>query len=107
MNTSTAAEPAKAADSLDFKKLLPILAVVLVDLLGLTIIVPLLPLYAASFRASPIAIGMLGATYPLLQLIAAPVLGRLSDRYGRKPILVLSQIGTMVGFLLLGTADAL
>jgi MFS family permease len=102
-NTSTAA----GAERLPFKKLLPIMTVVLVDLLGLTIIIPLLPLYAASLRASPLVIGVLGAAYPLMQLIAAPLLGALSDRYGRKPILVLSQIGTLCGFLLLGFANTL
>jgi DHA1 family tetracycline resistance protein-like MFS transporter len=52
-------------------------------------------------------IGALGATYPLLQFAAAPILGRLSDRYGRKPVLVISQIGTFIGFILLGLANAL
>jgi DHA1 family tetracycline resistance protein-like MFS transporter len=107
MNTPTTATAEEPADTLDFKKLLPILTVVLVDLLGLTIIIPLLPLYAASLRASPFMIGVLGAAYPLMQLIAAPILGRLSDRYGRKPVLVLSQIGTLVGFLMLGFANTL
>ncbi|MBV9788320.1 MAG: MFS transporter [Chloroflexi bacterium] len=107
MHTSQTAPATPAAEKLDFKKLLPILTVVLVDLLGLTIIIPLLPLYAASFRVSPFVIGLLGATYPLMQLIAAPILGSLSDRYGRKPVLVLSQIGTCVGFLLLGFANTI
>jgi DHA1 family tetracycline resistance protein-like MFS transporter len=106
MSTHTHAAPA-AEDKLDFKRIFPIFAVVLVDLLGLTIIVPLLPLYAATFRASPLTIGLLGAAYPAMQLVAAPILGRLSDRYGRKPILVLSQLGTLAGFLVLGFAGAL
>jgi DHA1 family tetracycline resistance protein-like MFS transporter len=92
---------------LDFKKVLPVFAIVLVDLLGLTIIIPLLPLYAAAFGADAFLIGLLGATYPLLQLIGAPFLGRLSDKYGRKPILLLSQLGTLVGFLLLGWSNSL
>jgi DHA1 family tetracycline resistance protein-like MFS transporter len=102
---STSTSATASDEKLDFKKVLPILVVVLVDLLGLTIIVPLLPLYAASFRISPFMIGLLGASFPLLQLIAAPILGRLSDRYGRKPILIASQIGTLIGFLLLGVAN--
>lgn len=99
--------PGDAEDKLDFKKILPIFVVVMVDLLGLTIIIPLLPLYAASFHASPLTIGLLGATYPLMQFIAAPILGRLSDRYGRRPILIISQIGTLIGFLVLGVANSL
>ncbi len=92
-------------EKLDFKRVLPIFIIVLVDLLGLTVILPLLPLYATAFGASPFVIGLLAATYPLMQFIGAPVLGRLSDQYGRKPILVVSQIGTFVGFLLLAGAN--
>lgn len=95
------------SEKLDFKRVLPIFVIVLVGLLGLTIIIPLLPLYAASFGANPFIIGLLGATYPLMQFIGAPILGRLSDRHGRKPILVISQVGTLAGFLLLGFANAL
>lgn len=92
---------------LDFKRVLPIFVIVLIDLLGLTIIIPLLPLYAASYGASPLAIGALGATYPILQFVGAPLLGRLSDRYGRRPVLLVSQLGTLFGFILLGLADVL
>ncbi len=94
-------------EKLDFKRILPIFVVVLIDLLGLTIIIPLLPLYAASFSADPTTIGFLSAAYPVMQLLGAPILGRLSDRYGRKPILIISQIGTLIGFLMLGFANSL
>ena len=95
------------AEKLDFKRILPIIVIVFVDLLGLSIIIPLLPLYAARFSATPIVIGILQATYPLMQFLGAPILGRLSDRYGRKPILVISQLGTLAGFILLGFANTL
>lgn len=94
-------------EKLDFKKILPIFVIVLIDLLGVTIIIPLMPLYAASFNATPLLIGFLGATYPIMQFIGAPVLGRLSDRYGRRPVLLISQVGTLIGFLILGFATNL
>lgn len=94
-------------EKLDFRKVLPIFVIVLIDLMGLTIIIPLLPLYATSYGASPFMIGALGAAYPIMQFVGAPLLGRLSDRYGRKPVLVVSQIGTLVGFLVLGVANTL
>jgi DHA1 family tetracycline resistance protein-like MFS transporter len=96
-----------AENKLDFKKILPVFVIVLIDLLGLTVIIPLMPLYAASFGANAFTIGLLGAAYPVMQFVGAPLLGRLSDRYGRKPILLISQAGTFIGFLLLGFADAL
>ncbi len=99
--------PSEGEDRLDFKQIVPIFVIVLVDLLGLTIIIPLLPLYAASFSANAFTIGALGATYPILQFFGAPVLGRLSDRFGRRPVLIISQIGTLVGFLILGFSNSL
>lgn len=100
-------KPATDSERLDFKRVLPIFVIVFVDLLGLTIIIPLLNPYAIRYGASPFMIGLLAATYPLLQFIGAPILGRLSDRYGRRPILIISQFGTLVGFLMLGFADTL
>jgi len=97
----------QTAEKLDFKRILPILVIVLVDLIGLSIIIPLLPLFAARFGATPLMVGILQATYPLMQFVGAPILGRLSDRFGRKPVLVASQIGTLAGFVLLGFANTL
>ncbi len=102
-----AASTTSDTEKLDFKKILPIFVIVLIDLLGLTIIIPLLPLYAVSFDANATMIGLLGATYPTMQFIGAPILGRLSDRYGRKPVLIVSQIGTLIGFIVLGFSNTL
>ncbi|MFC1996657.1 MFS transporter, partial [Chloroflexota bacterium] len=94
-------------EKLEFKKILPVFVIVLIDLLGMTIIIPLMPFYAASFGANAFVIGALGAAYPIMQFIGAPILGRLSDRYGRRPILLISQIGTFAGFILLGFSNSL
>src|SRR6516164_4905581 len=87
--------------------LLSIFLIVLVDVLGLTIILPLLPFYAESMGATPRVVGLLVAAYALCQLIAGPPLGHLSDRIGRRPVLLVSQIGTCIGFLILGFARVL
>ena len=87
--------------------LLPIFLIVFIDLLGFGLILPLLPFYAKSFGANELTIGLLLASYSLMQFIGAPVLGRLSDKYGRRPILLVSQLGTFVGFVMLGFANGL
>ena len=87
--------------------LLPIFLIVTVDVLGLTIILPLLPFYAEKFGASPTVVGLLVSTYALCQLIGGPLLGRISDRIGRRPMLLLSQAGTLAGFLILAYANSL
>jgi predicted MFS family arabinose efflux permease len=87
--------------------LVPIFLIVSVDVLGLTIILPLLPFYAEKFGASPSVVGLLVSTYAFCQLIAGPMLGRMSDHVGRRPLLLVSQLGTFVGFLILAYANAL
>jgi len=87
--------------------LLPIFLIVSVDVLGLTIILPLLPFYAEKFGASPAVVGLLVSTYAFCQLISGPMLGRWSDHVGRKPLLLVSQLGTFIGFLILAYANAL
>src|SRR5690349_19404168 len=86
------------------KRLIPIFIVVFVDLLGFSIILPLLPYYASSFDASARTIGWLVASYSICQFVASPILGGLSDRVGRRPVLLYSQVGSCLGFVLLGTA---
>jgi DHA1 family tetracycline resistance protein-like MFS transporter len=95
------------ADRLQPRIVAPVLATIFADLLGLTILLPLLALYAASFGAGPVAIGLMQAAYPLAQFLAAPLFGALSDRYGRKPILLASQLVSLVGLLALGFAGSL
>ncbi len=87
--------------------LLPIFLIVLVDVLGLTIILPLLPFYAEKLGASATVVGLLISSYAFCQLIAGPILGKMSDHMGRKPLLIVSQIGTLIGFLILAFAGSL
>ena len=92
---------------LDFNRVLPIFALVFVDVLGLTVILPLLHLYAVRFGATPVEIGLVAAAFPLAQIVGVPVMGSLSDRYGRKPLLLISQITTCFSFIMLGMANTL
>lgn len=87
--------------------LFSIILVVFIDLLGFSLILPLLPYYAETFQANSFVTGLLVASYAAAQLIGAPVLGRLSDRFGRRPILLVSIFGTFIGFLLMGFANTL
>ncbi|MBW7959934.1 MFS transporter [Patescibacteria group bacterium] len=89
------------------KSLITIFLIVFIDLLGFGIILPLLPYIAERYQATPLTIGILSAAYSLFQLISSPILGRLSDRFGRKKLLIISQIGSALGYLLLGLAGSL
>ena len=87
--------------------LLAIFLIVAVDVLGLTIMIPLLPFYAEKLGASATEVGLLIGVYAACQLVSGPLLGRLSDFTGRKPLLLLSQAGTLIGFLVLAFAPSL
>ena len=87
--------------------LLPIFLIVLVDVLGFTIVIPLLGFYAEKFGASPLVATTLVSVYALCSLISTPIIGRLSDRYGRRKLLLLSQAGTCAGFLMLADSSSL
>ncbi|HZK65934.1 MAG TPA: MFS transporter, partial [Chloroflexota bacterium] len=89
------------------RQLTTIFVVVFIDLLGFGVILPLLPYYAETFGADPTQIGFLVASYAAAQLIGAPMLGRLSDKHGRRPVLLLSIFGQMAGFLILGFAQSM
>ena len=89
--------------------LVVIFTTIFIDLLGFGIVIPVLPFYAEGtrFNATPRTVGLLFASYSIMQLIFSPVLGRLSDKYGRRPVLLVSIIGTGIGFLILGFATTL
>jgi multidrug resistance protein len=87
--------------------LVPILLTQLIGAMGYGIVFPLLPYYSKEFGASPFVNGMLIASYAVFSFIAGPILGALSDRHGRRPWLLFSLIGTVIGFMLLGVGGSL
>jgi MFS transporter, DHA1 family, tetracycline resistance protein len=89
------------------RPLLVIFLTIFVNLVGFGIIIPLLPFYAQTFGASPFVIGLLFASFSVSQLFAAPVLGEMSDRWGRRPVLIISLIGTAISFAMLAIAGSL
>ncbi len=89
--------------------LLVIFVTVFIDLVGFGIVIPVLPFYVegTQFDASPRAVGLLFASYSVMQLVFTPILGRLSDKYGRRPVLFFSLLGTSLGFFVMGFATTL
>jgi DHA1 family tetracycline resistance protein-like MFS transporter len=81
--------------------------IVLIDLIGFGLVIPLLPFYAVRFGATAPEVTWLLATYSLMQLVAAPLWGRLSDRLGRRPVLMASMAASALAYLWLGAANAL
>jgi len=80
---------------------------VFIDLVGFGIVIPVLPLYAEKYGATEAVVGILLAIYSVMQFIFAPLLGKLSDRVGRRPVLLVSLIGTSIGFLIMALANRL
>ena len=95
------------APPLQPRALIPIFLIIAADTMGLGILLPLLPFYTVRTGASAIAVGALISTYAFCSFLAAPLLGQLSDRYGRKPILILSQIGSLLGYVLFALSNSL
>ncbi len=87
--------------------LVPLFLTVFIDLMGFGIVIPLLPIYAERFDATPFAAGALVAIYSLMQLVFAPVWGALSDRVGRRPMLLMSLVSSALSYLVLGSAGSL
>src|SRR5579862_4955225 len=86
------------------KKLLPILGITFVDIIGFSMLIPVLPYFVTHFGASPFIVGVLFATFSLAGLIAAPIWGNLSDRLGRKTVLIISQIGATISWAMMAFA---
>jgi MFS transporter, DHA1 family, tetracycline resistance protein len=79
---------------------------VLIDILGFSLVLPLFPYYTTEYGMSPVEIGLLQTSNAAAQFLAVPVLGSLSDKYGRRPLLIISVFGTLVSFIMLAMATS-
>jgi MFS family permease len=89
------------------RALIPLLAITFVDVLGFTLLIPILPFYAEHFGATPTTVGAIYATVAVCSLVSSPFWGRLSDRIGRKGVLLAAQVASLLGFVLLASGTAL
>jgi multidrug resistance protein len=87
--------------------LLPILLIQLISAMGYGIVFPIMPYYASTYGASPLVVGLLTASYAAGSFVAGPILGQLSDRSGRRPWLLFSLLGTILGFVVFGIGGSL
>ena len=86
------------------RKLLPILGITFIDIVGFSMLIPMLPYFVTHFGLSAVVVGVLFATFSFCQLVSAPLWGYISDRLGRKMVLIISQIGATIGWAMLGLA---
>jgi multidrug resistance protein len=90
-----------------FRRLAVLIAVNFVDMVGFMIVLPLLPFYALDLHASPEIVGLLIAAFSIAQLVSAPLWGRVSDRYGRRPALLIGLTASALAYLVFGFAESL
>src|ERR1700722_20677808 len=87
--------------------LLPILGITFIDILGFSILIPIMPFYVQHFGASDTVVGLLFATFAACQFVAGPIWGNISDRIGRKAVLIISQVGATIGWTMLAFAPTI
>jgi len=91
----------------DYPQLMPLWIAVFIDILGFTILIPFLPFFSQEYGAPPWQIGLLLSTNALFGFVSGPIWGALSDARGRKPMLLISQVGTLIAFLMLAFSNNL
>ncbi|HEX5274009.1 MAG TPA: MFS transporter [Candidatus Rubrimentiphilum sp.] len=89
------------------RRLFPILGITFIDILGFSMLIPLLPYFVTHFGASPFVVGVLFSTFSFCQLVSGPIWGNVSDRIGRKGVLIISQVGATIGWAMLGAAGSI
>lgn len=94
-------------ERIKYPNLIPLWIAIFIDILGFSILIPFLPIFVEIFETNEFIIGLLLATNAMFSFFFAIILGKLSDKFGRKPLLLISQIGTMVGFLMLAFSTSL
>src|SRR5262245_50519496 len=99
MTTETPVPPKRGS-------LLVLFLIVVIDLIGFGIVLPLLPRYGETYGVGPLALGFLMASFSAMQFVFAPFWGRLSDRKGRRPILMVGLFGSILSYTLFGLADS-
>ncbi len=100
-------QPDQAEEKFFTKPLLIIFLTVFIDLIGFGMVIPILPFYAEKLNASPAEIGWVFSIYSWMQFVFAPILGRISDKVGRRPILFISLLGSAIGYFVIGFAETL
>jgi multidrug resistance protein len=106
--TNARAAPGGGAGTRDqFRRLSVLIATCFVDMIGFAIVLPLLPFYALDLKGSPFAVGVIIAAFSLAQILSAPLWGRVSDRYGRRPVLMIGLFASAVAYVIFAMADSL
>lgn len=84
-----------------------ILAIMITEVLGFSLVLPFLPLFAKDLGGNPVEIGLIVASFSFFQFLSAPIMGKLSDYVGRRPMLIISQLSTLASFVILGFSNSL
>ncbi|HEU5171042.1 MAG TPA: MFS transporter [Gemmatimonadales bacterium] len=98
---------ARALGNGELRRLWVLIANCFVDMIGFAIVLPLLPFYALRLEATPVDIGFIIAAFSAAQILSAPLWGRVSDHYGRRPALLIGLVASAVAYIVFGVADAL